>query len=228
MSNENEIVLKLTETVNTLAEVVVQNQNRYLSLERTFRWAGVALICLTMMVFYIGVNMVSNVQAQATTADLKQGQSTLAAAEDRIAVTLEKMVGMMEGMQQVLNMPTSTAADGTKVTVMDDLVDGLVMIHRLRLDSNSLRKDLDIENGTGLFSKENINAMTGIKQALQNIHNALKAVPEMAEQMKIMNAKMNAMPVMAEEMRLMSANIRVMSYSMGSTMGRMGNFMPGW
>ena len=63
MTHSNESIRQLTETVNTLATVVAKNESRYLSIERAFRWVAIAFLCLVMMIFYMGFNMVSQVQA---------------------------------------------------------------------------------------------------------------------------------------------------------------------
>jgi hypothetical protein len=65
MTHSDESIRQLTATVNILATVVAKNENRYLSIERAFRWIAVAFLCLVMMVFYMGFNMVSQVQANA-------------------------------------------------------------------------------------------------------------------------------------------------------------------
>lgn len=63
MNQSDASIRQLTETINTLAAVVAKNERRYLSIERAFRWVAVAFLCLTMLVFYLGFNMVSQVQA---------------------------------------------------------------------------------------------------------------------------------------------------------------------
>jgi len=61
---------------------------------------------------------------------------------------------------------------------------------------------------------------------LRNMSKSMESVPEMLEQMKLMNTLMNAMPVVANEMQRMNANMSIMTYNMDSTMGRMGRRLP--
>jgi hypothetical protein len=68
---------------------------------------------------------------------------------------------------------------------------------------------------------------------LYKMGKSMESVPEMYDQMKVMNTLMNAMPVMATEMQRMNANMAaitadmgVMTQNMDSTMGRMGRSMP--
>jgi hypothetical protein len=78
-------------------------------------------------------------------------------------------------------------------------VDAFVLMQRVREDSDVFR-DL----------------VMGPKAALQGID----------QELKLMNAALSAVPTMAAQMDLMNRNISSMTYSMGSTMGRMGKWMP--
>jgi hypothetical protein len=68
---------------------------------------------------------------------------------------------------------------------------------------------------------------------LYKMSNSMESVPQMYDQMKVMNSLMTAMPAMATEMQRMNANMSVitantgvMTQNMDSTMGRMGRSMP--
>jgi len=68
---------------------------------------------------------------------------------------------------------------------------------------------------------------------LSRIGDNMDAVPEMRDQMQVMNGLMRSMPTVAGEMQRMNANIAVitanmgvMTHNMDSTMGRMGRWMP--
>lgn len=81
------------------------------------------------------------------------------------------------------------------------VVDMAALIHRLRRDSDQIR---------GIISDQPISkTLAGIQGELHTLNDTLRAVQAMAVQMDIMNRHM-----------------ATMSYSMGSTMGRMGDFMP--
>ena len=68
---------------------------------------------------------------------------------------------------------------------------------------------------------------------LSRIGDNMDAVPEMRDEMHVMNGLMRSMPTVAGEMQRMNANIAVitanmgvMTHNMDSTMGRMGRWMP--
>ncbi len=81
------------------------------------------------------------------------------------------------------------------------VVDMAALVHRLRRDSDRFR---------GVISAQPIDStLEDIRLELNHLNRTLTAVQVMAGQMDIMNRHMSAM-----------------SYSMGSTMGRMGDIMP--
>jgi hypothetical protein len=92
--------------------------------------------------------------------------------------------------------------EGSLMAAGQTVVDGAALIHRLRSDSDLLRRTVDDIGGV----KE---TLKGIKQELHMMNGALISVPAMANEMNVMNRQMS-----------------VMSYSVGSTMGRMGNILP--
>ena len=82
------------------------------------------------------------------------------------------------------------------------LVDAGVLMHRVREDSNLFRSV--------------VQGMGGPNALLQGIKDELNA----------MNLALTSVPVMAVQMDVMNRNMSVMSHGVGSTMGRMGNWMP--
>ncbi len=91
---------------------------------------------------------------------------------------------------------------GTLMSAGQAIVDGAALVHRLRRDSDLVRKTVSDMGGPTA-------ALDGIERELQMMNRALISVP-----------------IMAGEMGNMSHQMSVMGYSMGSTMGRMGNIMP--
>ena len=91
---------------------------------------------------------------------------------------------------------------GTLMAAGQAIVDGAALVHRLRRDSDLLR--------------HTVNDIGGLNQALSGIEHELH----------LMNGMMRSIPVMAGEMNVMNRQMSVMSYSVGSTMGRMGDIMP--
>jgi len=93
--------------------------------------------------------------------------------------------------------------EGTFMAAGQTLIDGAVLVHRLRRGSDFLRGKV-------------INQMGGTNELLKGIRDELSH----------MNGMMMAIPAMATEMNAMNRHMSVMSHGVGSTMGRMGNIMP--
>lgn len=93
--------------------------------------------------------------------------------------------------------------EGTFMAAGQTLIDGAVLVHRLRRDSDFLRGKV-------------INQIGGTNELLKGIRDELSH----------MNGMMMAIPAMATEMNAMNRHMSVMSHGVGSTMGRMGNIMP--
>ncbi|MEA3412602.1 MAG: hypothetical protein U9R74_13835 [Pseudomonadota bacterium] len=90
----------------------------------------------------------------------------------------------------------------------DDLHD---LIERER-EKMAASKDLDPAHAIAIF--------------LYDVKEAMAVMPDIAADMKEMNAKMGAVPVMAAEMQQMKIQMGIMSRSVNSTMGRMGSMFP--
>lgn len=82
------------------------------------------------------------------------------------------------------------------------VADTAVLVHRLRRDSD--------------FFRGTVNKIGGTNEMLNNIRHELRMI----------NATLGAVPAMANEMNAMNRQMSVMSYSVGSTMGRMGSIIP--
>ena len=111
-----------------------------------------------------------------------------------------------EGKMPVLEDPQDKQAvmkyntkmmEATFMAAGQIVVDSAVLVHRLRRDSDYLR------------SRAEDPGLSGIKNELARLNHVLLAVPAMANEMNVMNHHM-----------------ATMSYSMGSTMGRMGDIFP--
>ncbi|MDJ0863144.1 MAG: hypothetical protein QNJ82_13015 [Gammaproteobacteria bacterium] len=92
--------------------------------------------------------------------------------------------------------------EGTLMAGAQSVVDATVLMHRLRRDSDFLR--------TRLLQTGRID----------------KVLDSIGFELETMNQAMRLMPTMAAEMNAMNRNMSVMSYSMGSTAGRMGSMLP--
>lgn len=102
---------------------------------------------------------------------------------------------IQNNMEEIEMMAESLVINET----VETLVDTVVLMHRIRDDSNKFRQ---LVGGP-------VPVLEGIQRELTMVNAALLSVPVMAAQMDIMNR-----------------NMASMTHSMGSTMGRMGNWMP--
>ncbi len=114
------------------------------------------------------------------------------------------------GLAMFLMALEKTSKDSFKPERMNDpvgpiesLANLLVLINRVKQDSDSVRMESSIPAGSGLIT-------SNIHSDLVLISQALAAVPYMANEMHIMNMYMS-----------------IMSRDMDSTMGNMGRMMPG-
>ncbi len=118
----------------------------------------------------------------------------------------------------------------TRATMREELIKGLPDDKRQKLH----RFEQEV-NWVSQYMQTWDKGMEGAVVALMlyTMSNNMESVPQMHDQMKVMNSLMTAMPMMATEMQRMNANISVMSANMSvmtrdmdSTMGRMGRAMP--
>ncbi len=118
--------------------------------------------------------------------------------EDLVALrTAEQAVANVQRPMQGLVMKDFPKVAGQIV------VDFSVLVKRLRQDSNDFRGYL--------------------KGKYPRPHSPIGMV---ASELRLMNSALASVPAMTAQMDLMNRNMASMSHSMGSTMGRMGNWMP--
>lgn len=118
----------------------------------------------------------------------------------------------------------------SRAAMREELIKGLPDEERQRLD----RFEQEV-NWVSQYMQTWDKGMEGAVVALMlyKMSNSMESVPQMYDQMKVMNSLMTAMPAMATEMQRMNANMSVITANMGvmtqnmdSTMGRMGRSMP--
>jgi methyl-accepting chemotaxis protein len=235
-ASSEESIRQLTQTVGTLAESVARGEARNRALASMARWAGVAFVCLTALVFYVGSDAMR--KAQAANGDPGSVAQQLA--------QLNQTLGQMaQGMGQIMQNPG-----------LGKLIDnGGVLAERLKQDSDALRlllfcqaveqplphcieaikaghlqvpgMEMDAqvlarleeapEASAAVQNLENIQQISKtLRRELNRLNQVLAAVPEMRHEMGMMRT----------DMRAMTANMGVMAGSMGSTMGRMGSWLP--
>jgi len=118
----------------------------------------------------------------------------------------------------------------SRATMREELIKGLPDEKRQRLD----RFEQEVK-WVSQYMQTWDKGMEGAVVALMlyKMSNSMESVPQMYDQMKVMNSLMTSMPAMATEMQRMNANMSVitanmgiMTHNMDSTMGRMGRSMP--
>jgi len=216
MTHSDESIRQLTEAVNTLARVAAKNENR-------FRWFGMALICLTLLIFYMGFNMVTQVQANIIDSELeslgKRVYQVFQQIEQEIDKEEENVVSVLHDFKTLIHNAAILSTRAEKLTdqssiaalehwfvefnqqvkqagdtgIPGTLVDALVLVQRLKQDSDFLRSE-----------GKHIDSL--IHYELTNISR-----------------------ILGSELRIINTTMRTMVHAIGPTMGRMGtmtNSMP--
>jgi hypothetical protein len=218
---------QLTQSLAHLTEALASSERRYVQLARIVRWGTLVVFLIVVIVGLTVSNTVGIAHAEKEQG-FQQGQTVVEALNNINAnLTLFGMAG--DGLQQVVpaiqdtmmknpdvqsqvkaylkeqgieetpeNMKRYATAAILKNTV-STLVDAVVLMQRIREDSNAFR---EMVGGPG------------------------PALHAIQHELRLMNGAMMSIPAMATQMDLMNRNMATMSYSMGSTMGRMGNWMP--
>jgi len=75
-------------------------------------------------------------------------------------------------------------------------------------------------------SHQQFDAGAAVALFLSKMTSSVSAVPEMREEMRVMNSHMAAVPAIVGEMREMNAKLSIMTAAMDSTMGRSGRMVP--
>ena len=188
MTHSNESICQLTETVNTLATVMAKNESRYLSIERAFRWVAITFLCLIMMIFYMGFNMMTKVQAQVepvtqnasswfpawlkesieqmATAQTKMAtaQTEMATAQTKIATIMTNMTAPESPFALLLTRMNNMMAPDSPLSVL--ILEMNDMFARMGTDSQLMRNYLKMFH-SGTFSAKEIailqKLMTGVQ-----------------------------------------------------------------
>lgn len=218
---------QLTHTVGALTEALARSERRHAHLSRSLRWGTLALVTLVIGAAALFANRFGVAYAQqaegfpqaANAVEALNNINRNLAVFGMVGDTLGQVVPAVE--QAMQNNPDVQAQvqaylkahhlDPTRENMMayatpsivesavTTMVDTVVLMQRIREDSNGLR---------GLLASPTP-VLEGLRQELKLMNGALAAVPAMAMQMDLMNR-----------------NMASMSHSMGSTMGRMGSWLP--
>jgi hypothetical protein len=218
MSNSDEQIQKLTETIAALSDALAKSERCYRSTAQVHRWMGVGLAGLFALVLWLGFDAV-----RATESGDGNIQPVVTALND-INSNLTAIVKGMQGMGALMSQVGPVLSDVKNITagigqgmpkLQPSMADAATLIARLKEDSDYAR---------GMVPKGKPPIMVALE--LQKISAVLSAVPTMAAEMHRMNIAMSAVPPMVAEMHQMNLSMGIMSKSIGSTMGRMGSMIP--
>lgn len=218
---------KLSQAVAGLTEALALSEKRSARLRRNLRWGilgGLSLLCIggAFVAQRPGIAQPHDPAGfpQATTAvEALNNINANLMVLGQLGKTLQEFTPVIK--QAVLSNPDvqqyvqdyftkndlkpsaeeqeAYAMQAIMGSVVGTFVDTVVLMQRIREDSNAFRA-----------------YVTGPEEVLRGVERQLEA----------MNVAMAAIPPMAAEMNLMNRNMASMSYSMGSTMGRVGSWMP--
>jgi hypothetical protein len=218
---------QLNRAVASLSEALARSERRHAHAARAMRWGALAVVSLLVFAGYLVGDRAGIAHAQ-NPAGFPQASNAVEALNN-INANLMVMGEMGKMLQQfspaikqaVMSNPDvqkhvqdyfeknnlnpspeeqeAFATQAVVQSVVSTFVDTVVLMQRIRQDSNAFR-----------------DYVTGPEDVLRGVE----------RQLEVMNLAMASIPPMAAQMDLMNRNMSSMSYSMGSTMGRMGSWMP--
>jgi hypothetical protein len=220
-------IRQLNQAVAGLTEALALSERRYAHLGRMVRWGTVALAGVLLLAGFLIADRTGIAHAQSD-AGFPQATSAVEALNN-INANLMVLGELGKTMQQfspavreaIMGNPDvqkhvqqyfeeknlnpspdqqeAYAMQAIVGGVVGTFVDAFVLMQRIRDDSNAFR-----------------DYITGPEDVLRGVEH----------QLEVMNLAMASIPAMAAQMDLMNRNMASMSYSMGSTMGRMGKWVP--
>jgi hypothetical protein len=218
---------QINETLASLTEALARSERRHAHLARTMRWGALAVLALLVFGGALVADRVGIAHAQdpggfpraATAVEAlnningnlmimgemgKAAQQFLPAIQAALMNNADLRGHVQEHFEKLGVEPTEAEQEAYAMQVIvqsaiGTLVDTVVLMQRIRQDSNAFR-----------------DYVTGPEDVLRGLEHELQ----------VMNLAMASIPAMAAQMDLMNRNMASMTYSMGSTMGRMGKWMP--
>jgi hypothetical protein len=218
---------QLSEVVASLTDALARSERRHAQMARAMRWGSLAVVLL-LLAAGLAITGRAGIAHAQNAAGFPQA-STAVEALNNINANLMVMGEAGKMLQQLspaikqavlgnpdvqkyvqdyfeknnLNpSPAEREAYATQAvvqSVVGTFVDAVVLLQRIRQDSNAFR-----------------DYITGPEDVLRDVEH----------QLEVMNLAMASIPPMAAQMDLMNRNMSSINYSMGSTMGRMGSWMP--
>lgn len=218
---------QLTQAVAGLTDALAKSERRHAHLARTIRWGALALVSVLVFAGFIVAERVGTAYAQAQ-GGFPQADSVVEALNNintnltvmgEMGKVLQQLSPVMQealmqneevrsyvqqhcmkgGGQPTQQQMQACAMEAITQSVVGTFVDTVVLMNRIRQDSDAFR-----------------DYITGPEDVLRGLEHELE----------LMNVALSSVPAMAVQMDLMNRNMASMTYSMGSTMGRMGKWVP--
>ncbi|MEO5350541.1 MAG: hypothetical protein H7836_12975 [Magnetococcus sp. YQC-3] len=212
--NETEKIAQLTEAIQALTQAVASNEKRYQRIEGRFRWLGIGVVALLAVVALSRFDWVERSYAAKspdTTSGVQAGSSSP-------PPSCEDMAKQMPNTPSFMSMIGAAGLNCDAIRkLLAGLDDAMVVMGRVRQDSDLLR-------AYALAHREPPDP--AVQQVLAKyplpVDPALSPTP-----LNSLDASPSIMVHRGiEHLSVMAGNLRTMAYSMGSTMGRMGSWMP--
>jgi len=208
---------QLTQSVATLAEALTRSERRHAQLARIVRWGTLALVALLA----VGATLVAGRRGAAYAA---QGVDP----SDRIATALE---GINQSLGMFATLGQAAADAALNGEGMKDRVDGYLKTRGIpETPKNEMAYVFPVAINTSSALQNGGKLITRLGEDSDAWHQFIvdpsPALTGIHAELKVMNLALRSIPAMAGQMDLMNRNMSTMSYSMGSTMGRMGSWLP--
>jgi hypothetical protein len=244
----------LRDIVAGLAEILAASERRTTRLERTIRWGVMGILGAVAVILIILLEPLGTTVAQQATSPSGSVEEALDRINDNLTgptSTLGMMSQMMyAGINAAISEAETALANGTTTSPLYGLAYGVLWDHLKSQGVPSEQINIDTINGIPPLEKTQvlrgaIVASTGsvlvdagvLMHRVREDSNLFRSVVEsmggpnellrgIQNELHAMNMVLTSVPVMAAQMDVMNRNMSVMSHGVGSTMGRMGSWMP--
>ena len=217
----------LTETVRQLQEALQRKERNYEQLAKAIRWGVLGFVVAVVMTGFIISDRIGTAYAQSD-AGLGQAQSVVQALNN-INQNLAVFGMLGQSLKQAIPafenamMKNSDVQKHVQTYLKDQGVD---------LTENNMRKyaTAAIVESAVTTAVHTVVLMQRIREDSNSFHEVVDgsslALGAIQHELEVMNHALLSVPVMAAQMDMMNRNMASMSHSMGTTMGRVGSWVP--
>lgn len=238
---------QLSEIEAKLTSALADRERRVLRLERTVRWVGFSIVLGALMLFAAFSGGISNALAQLSENQdhgMPQAKTTVEALNN-INASLEGMrmmsmmmkMGMQAGVTKAMTPPPEDPECKDSDT---ELVYHLYCFNRTHTQQRAQGLGVEVDQLTleqrQGFAQEAVMIAAGSVMVDMGIltHRVKEdsdlwrtsGLQGIREELTKLNHMVTAIPAMANEMNVMNRQMTVMSHGVGTTMGRVGNWLP--